>query len=45
MLAVTGAIARPFDEWLGLGFQWRGWFNLDLIWVATLAATGLILIL
>ncbi|MDF2998664.1 MAG: hypothetical protein K0R27_4301 [Xanthobacteraceae bacterium] len=44
MLAVTAAIAGVVYEWLGLGFLRRGWINLDLIWVAALAATGLLLI-
>jgi hypothetical protein len=44
MLAVTAAIAGLVYEWLGLGFLRRGWINLDLIWVAALAATGLLLI-
>ena len=45
MLAVTAAIAGLVYEWLGLAFLRRGWINLDLIWMAALAATGLLLIL
>lgn len=44
MLAVTAAIAGLVHEWLGLEFLRRGWINLDWIWVAALAATGLLLI-
>lgn len=44
MLAVTAAIAGVVYEWLGLEFLRRGWINLDRIWVAALAATGLLLI-
>jgi hypothetical protein len=44
MLAVTAVMAGLVYEWLGLGFLRRGWINLDLIWVAALAATGLLLI-
>jgi hypothetical protein len=44
MLAVTGAIAVAVYEWLGLAFLRRGWLNLDLLWTAALAATGLILL-
>jgi len=45
MLAVTAAMAGLVYEWLGLAFLRRGWINLDLIWVAALAAAGLLLIL
>jgi hypothetical protein len=45
MLAVTAAIAGLVYEWLGLAFLRRGWINLDRIWIAALAATGLLLIL
>lgn len=44
MLAMTAAIAGLVYEWLGLAFLRRGWVNLDRIWVAALAATGLLLI-
>jgi hypothetical protein len=44
MLAVTAAIAGFVYEWLGLAFLRRGWINLDWIWVAALAATGLFLL-
>src|SRR5882757_1255835 len=45
MLVVTAAIAGLVYEWLGVAFLRRGWINLDRIWVAALAATGLFLIL
>jgi hypothetical protein len=45
MLAVTAAIAGVVYEWAGLAFLRRGWINLDFIWTAALAATGLFLIL
>ena len=44
MLAVTAAIAGVVYEWMGLAFLRRGWINLDRIWIAVLAATGLVLI-
>jgi len=44
MLAVTGVIAVVVYEWIGLAFLRRGWVNLDRLWTASLAATGLILI-
>ena len=45
MLAVTGAIAVVVYDWVGLAFLRRGWINLDLLWTAALAATGLILLI
>lgn len=44
MLAVTAAVAAIVYEWLGLEFLRRGWINLDRLWVAALAATGIILL-
>lgn len=44
MLAVTAAIALAVYRWLGLGFLRRGWINLDLLWTAALAATGVVLL-
>ena len=41
----VAAIAGLVYEWLGVAFLRRGWINLDRIWVAALAATGLFLIL
>jgi hypothetical protein len=45
MLATTGVIAVLVYEWLGLAFLRRGWINFDLLWIAALVATGLLLIL
>ena len=45
MLAVTGAIAVGVYEWVGVAFLRRGWLNLDRLWIAALAAAGLILLL
>jgi hypothetical protein len=44
MLAVTLAVAVSVYEWLGLSLLRRGWINFDLIWIAALAITGVILI-
>jgi hypothetical protein len=44
MLGLTAAIAIGVYEWIGLAFLRRGWINLDAIWTAALAATGLVLI-
>jgi hypothetical protein len=44
MLSVTGAIAVAVYQWLGVAFLRRGWFNLDLLWLFALVATGLFLI-
>jgi hypothetical protein len=43
-LAVTAAIAGGVYEWIGVAFLRRGWINLDWLWIAALAATGLILV-
>lgn len=45
MLAVTAAMAWLVHDWLGLAFLRRGWINLDRIWIAALALTGLLLML
>ncbi|MCL4764743.1 MAG: hypothetical protein KJZ80_00740 [Hyphomicrobiaceae bacterium] len=44
MLAVTGTIAVVVYEWVGLAILRSAWINLDLLWTAALAATGLLLI-
>ncbi|TKT74906.1 hypothetical protein [Aquamicrobium sp. LC103] len=44
MLAVTAVIAIAVYEWVGVALLRRGWINLDLIWIAALAATGLVLV-
>lgn len=45
MLAVTGTIAFVVYRWLGVAILRRGWFNLDLLWIIALVATGFGLIL
>ena len=45
MLATTGIIALAVYEWFGVAFLRRGWFNLDLIWIMSLVATGFMLLL
>jgi len=32
-------------DWVGVAFLRRGWLNLDLLWTAALAATGVILLI
>ena len=44
MLAVTLVITVSVYDWLGLSVLRRGWINFDLIWIAALAVTGVILI-
>lgn len=45
MLTVTALIATVVYRWIGLAVLRRAWLNLDVVWTAALAATGLILIL
>ena len=45
MLSVTGLIATVVYEWLGIDFLRRGWINLDVLWIAALAAAGTFLLL
>jgi hypothetical protein len=45
MLVATGVVAVVVYEWVGLAFLRRGWVNLDPIWTASLAVTGLILLI
>jgi hypothetical protein len=42
MLAVTAAIAGLVYEWIDLAVLRRGWINFDRIWVAVLAAAGVV---
>lgn len=44
MLGLTAIIAIGVYEWFGLAFLRRGWINVDVLWSAALAATGLVLI-
>ncbi|MBZ5644831.1 MAG: hypothetical protein LAO19_18890 [Acidobacteriia bacterium] len=41
-LGVTALVAVLVFEKLGVGMLRRAWFNLDLIWAATLVATGIL---
>jgi hypothetical protein len=43
-LAVTGVIAVVIYEWVGLAILRTAWLNVDLIWTAALATTGLFLL-
>jgi hypothetical protein len=44
-LLITAAVALIVFERLGVRMLRKAWFNVDLVWVATLIATGLITIL
>jgi hypothetical protein len=44
MLATTGLIAALVYRWLGLALLRSAWFNVDLVWVGALAATGALLL-
>ncbi|MBS3651326.1 hypothetical protein KEU06_22180 [Pseudaminobacter sp. 19-2017] len=44
MLAVILVISVSVYEWVGLSNLRRGWINFDLIWIAALVVTGIILI-
>ena len=44
MLVVILLVATAVYEWVGLSVLRRGWINFDLIWIAALAMTGIILI-
>jgi hypothetical protein len=41
-LLITAAAALIVFEKLGVGILRKAWLNVDLVWVATLIATGLI---
>jgi hypothetical protein len=43
MLAVIAAIALAVFSWLGLAGLRSAWINFDRLWIAALAATGIIL--
>ena len=45
MLAVTALVAGIVYEWVGLGMLRRAWLNIDLVWLAALVATGVLLLL
>lgn len=42
MIAAGGAMALAIHGWLGLKFLSRTWFNLDLVWAASLVLVGAI---
>jgi hypothetical protein len=44
MLAVIAVIAGVVYEWFGLAFLRKGWLNIDLLWIAALVVTGLVLV-
>jgi hypothetical protein len=44
MLATIGLIASLVYHWVDVGFLRRFWVNLDQLWTAALAATGVVLI-
>jgi len=44
MLATTAIIASLVYAWFGLGLLRRAWFNVDALWVASLAAIGTLLL-
>ncbi|SOC40364.1 hypothetical protein SAMN05892877_107173 [Rhizobium subbaraonis] len=44
MLAATAAAAFAVYRFVGLGILRSGWINIDLVWTAVLAGTGLLLI-
>jgi hypothetical protein len=44
MLAVSGVIAVVIYEWVGLSILRSAWINVDLIWTAALATTGISLL-
>jgi hypothetical protein len=45
MIVTTAVVAALVYEWLGLELLRRAWLNVDLIWLAALVATGLLLLL
>jgi hypothetical protein len=42
MIASGGAIALAVHAWLGLQFIAKSWFNLDVVWAASLILVGLV---
>jgi hypothetical protein len=45
MLSVTAATAATVYEWVGLEVLRRAWLNIDALWVTTLLATGMLMLL
>ncbi|HKD28685.1 MAG TPA: hypothetical protein VKC66_22615 [Xanthobacteraceae bacterium] len=44
MLSATAAIAATIYEWVGLEVLRRAWLNIDVLWVAALVATGMLML-
>jgi hypothetical protein len=44
MLTVVAGVALTVYDVVGLGFLRRGWFNLDILWSAALALSGIIML-
>ena len=44
MLVTTAVVAGIVYAWLGLALLRHAWFNVDALWVATLAAIGTLLL-
>jgi hypothetical protein len=44
MVATTAIIAGLIYEWLGVAVLRKAWLNVDALWVAALAATGVLLL-
>lgn len=42
MMTAGGALAFGVYRWLGLKFLSKSWFNLDLVWAASLILVGVI---
>jgi hypothetical protein len=45
MLATIAAVSLVVYNWTGVDFLRRSWINVDLIWVAMLAACGVVLLI
>jgi hypothetical protein len=44
MLTVTGILAVAVYRWIGVGILRSAWINMDALWIAALAITGVILL-
>ncbi|MGH6814380.1 MAG: hypothetical protein ACREC6_01610 [Hyphomicrobiaceae bacterium] len=44
MLAITAAAAALIYEWVGLAVLRHAWFNVDVLWVAALLGTAVLLV-
>jgi hypothetical protein len=45
MLATIAVISVVVYTWVGVDFLRRGWINLDLVWIAALLASGVLLLI